>query len=56
MAIVAGALVLGERITIWTVVGFVIVVLGAYLVTRHRRPVGTAEVAVPVEPRGVAPE
>lgn len=39
VAIAAGALVLGERITVWTVVGFVLVVAGAYLVTRHRRPV-----------------
>lgn len=36
VAIAAGALVLGERITIWTVVGFVLVVGGAYLVTRRR--------------------
>jgi drug/metabolite transporter (DMT)-like permease len=56
VAIVAGALVLGERITVWTVVGFVLVVAGAYFVTRHRRPVETVEVAVPVEPGGVAPE
>ncbi len=37
VAIVAGVLVLGERLTIWTVVGFVLVIGGAYLVTRHRR-------------------
>lgn len=37
VAIVAGVLVLGEKITIWTVVGFVLVIGGAYLVTRHRR-------------------
>ena len=37
VAIVAGALILGERITVWTVVGFVLVIGGAYLVTRHRR-------------------
>ena len=37
VAIAAGALVLGERITVWTVVGFVLVIGGAYLVTRHRR-------------------
>ncbi|CAN5276464.1 EamA family transporter [soil metagenome] len=36
VAILAGALVLGETITVWTVVGFVLVVGGAYLVTRHR--------------------
>lgn len=38
VAIIAGVLVLGERITVWTVVGFVLVVAGAFLVTRHRRP------------------
>jgi drug/metabolite transporter (DMT)-like permease len=36
VAIVAGVLVLGERITIWTVVGFVLVLTGSFLVTRHR--------------------
>lgn len=38
VAIVAGALVLGERITIWTVLGFGLVLAGSFLVTRHRRP------------------
>jgi drug/metabolite transporter (DMT)-like permease len=37
VAIAAGALVLGERITIWTVVGFVLVLTGSFLVTRRRR-------------------
>ncbi|HEY4153666.1 MAG TPA: DMT family transporter [Pseudolysinimonas sp.] len=37
VAIAAGALVLGERISVWTVVGFVLVIGGAYLVTRHQR-------------------
>ncbi|WP_297410823.1 EamA family transporter [Naasia sp.] len=37
IAIVAGALVLGERVTIWTVVGFVLVLAGSFLVTRRRR-------------------
>ena len=36
VAILAGVLVLGERITVWTIVGFVLVVSGAYLVTRRR--------------------
>jgi drug/metabolite transporter (DMT)-like permease len=39
VAIVAGALILGERITVWTVVGFVLVIGGAYFVTRHRKEV-----------------
>jgi len=38
IAIGAGALVLGERITVWTIVGFVLVLAGSLLVTR-RRPV-----------------
>jgi drug/metabolite transporter (DMT)-like permease len=36
VAIVAGVLVLGERVTVWTVVGFVLVLAGSYLVTRRR--------------------
>jgi drug/metabolite transporter (DMT)-like permease len=36
VAIVAGAIVLGERITWVTVVGFVLVLAGSYLVTRGR--------------------
>jgi drug/metabolite transporter (DMT)-like permease len=38
VAILAGALVLGERVTIVTIVGFVLVIAGAYLVTRRRTP------------------
>ena len=37
VAIIAGVLVLGERITVWTIVGFVLVLAGSYLVTRRRR-------------------
>jgi len=37
VAILAGVLVLGERVTVWTIVGFVLVLAGSYLVTRHRR-------------------
>jgi drug/metabolite transporter (DMT)-like permease len=36
VAIVAGVLVLGERVTVWTVVGFVLVLAGSWLVTRRR--------------------
>jgi drug/metabolite transporter (DMT)-like permease len=36
VAIVAGVLVLGERVTVWTVAGFVLVLAGSYLVTRRR--------------------
>ena len=42
VAIAAGVLVLGERITVWTVVGFVLVLSGSYLVTRRRRDPVTA--------------
>lgn len=42
VAIAAGVLVLGERITVWTVVGFVFVLAGSYLVTRRRRDPVTA--------------
>jgi drug/metabolite transporter (DMT)-like permease len=36
VAILVGAIVLGERITVWTIVGFALVLGGSYLVTRHR--------------------
>jgi len=39
VAIVAGVLVLGEIVTIWTLVGFVLVLVGSWLVTRRRRDV-----------------
>lgn len=38
VAVVAGALVLHEPVTVWTVVGFVLVVSGSYLVNRGGRP------------------
>jgi len=37
IAVLVGVLLLGERITIWTGVGFVLVLLGAYFVTKPRR-------------------
>lgn len=37
VAIAAGALVLGEQITVWTVVGFALVLGGSFLVTRKSR-------------------
>jgi drug/metabolite transporter (DMT)-like permease len=37
VAIIAGALVLGEEITIWTVIGFVLVIGGSFLVNRKRK-------------------
>ena len=61
VAILAGVLVLGERVTVWTIVGFALVLLGSFLVTRRRReqvaPEGVeeacaeqAEQAGPAEP------
>ncbi len=38
VAVVAGALVLHEPVTVWTVVGFGLVVTGSYLVNRGGRP------------------
>jgi len=43
VAILAGVLILGERVTVWTIVGFVLVLLGSYLVTRKRRELTAAE-------------
>ena len=44
VAVVAGAVVLGEPVTVWTVIGFVLVVTGSYLVNRGGRPQPTGEV------------
>ena len=53
VAIVAGVLVLGERVSVWTVVGFVLVLSGSWLVTRKRRQtvasVGPEEVSARLE-------
>jgi drug/metabolite transporter (DMT)-like permease len=43
VAIVAGALVLDEPVTVWTIVGFALVVTGSYLVNRGGRPPQPAE-------------
>lgn len=58
VAIVAGAILLGEPVTVWTIVGFVLVIAGSWLVTR--RGVGrpgepTAPVVLP-EPIGSVSE
>jgi drug/metabolite transporter (DMT)-like permease len=45
VAVVAGALVLSEPITVWTVLGFGLVVAGSFLV--NRRPKAGRKVAVP---------
>ncbi len=48
VAIIAGVLILHEPFTIWTAVGFVLVLGGSYLVTRKR-----AEPVAPPDPEGV---
>jgi len=44
VAVIAGAVVLGEPVTVWTVIGFVLVVTGSYLVNRGGRPAPAGEV------------
>jgi drug/metabolite transporter (DMT)-like permease len=51
VAILAGAIFLGERITVWTILGFALVLSGSYLVTRRRR-----EVVAPAGPEEAAAE
>ncbi len=51
VAILAGAIFLGERITVGTIVGFVLVLSGSYLVTRRQR-----EPAAPAGPEQAAAE
>jgi len=46
IAVLVGVLLLGEQITVWTGVGFVLVLLGAWLVTKPRK----APLGVEVEP------
>jgi drug/metabolite transporter (DMT)-like permease len=43
VAVVAGAVFLGEQVTVWTVVGFALVVTGSYLVNRGGRTQETVE-------------
>lgn len=42
VAIIAGALVLGEKVTVVTILGFALVIAGSWLVTRRPRDVATA--------------
>jgi drug/metabolite transporter (DMT)-like permease len=46
VAVIAGALVLHEPVTEWTVVGFVLVVTGSYLVNRGGRPSDPVQVEI----------
>ncbi len=53
VAIAAGALILGERISIWTLVGFGLVLLGSYLVTKKRRAAAAVTGEIPADPSAV---
>ena len=44
VAVIAGAVVLDEPVTVWTVIGFALVVTGSYLVNRGGRPAPEGEV------------
>jgi drug/metabolite transporter (DMT)-like permease len=46
VAVVAGAVVLHEPVTAWTIVGFVLVVTGSYLVNRGGRPEAPVDAAI----------
>jgi drug/metabolite transporter (DMT)-like permease len=46
VAVVAGALVLDEPVTVWTVVGFVLVVTGSFLVNRGGRSHRSSEAEI----------
>lgn len=48
VAIVAGVLVLGELVTVWTIVGFVLVLAGSWLVTQRKREPVTVVTDSPV--------
>jgi drug/metabolite transporter (DMT)-like permease len=43
VAVVAGAIFLDEKVTVWTIVGFALVVTGSYFVNRGGRPQATSE-------------
>jgi drug/metabolite transporter (DMT)-like permease len=43
VAVIAGALVLDEPVTVWTVIGFTLVVTGSYLVNRRGRRPGSPQ-------------
>ena len=47
VAVLAGALVLGEAITVWTVAGFAAVIAGSWLVNRRRPAAETLDDAAP---------
>lgn len=52
VAVLAGALILDEQITVWTVIGFALIVTGCFAVARSRRapqPVGPDDRPVPLD-------
>jgi drug/metabolite transporter (DMT)-like permease len=53
VAIVAGAVLLGERVTVWTIVGFVLVIAGSWLVTRHGTGVSGSQAGAVVLPEPI---
>lgn len=61
IAVLAGVLILGEPISIWTGVGFALVLAGAYLVTKPRKaafgiePEPAEGAAAPIGPAGADP-
>lgn len=57
VAVLAGALVLGEAITPWTLAGFALILLGSALVTRPEatRATGTSDADIDAMPDGGAP-
>jgi drug/metabolite transporter (DMT)-like permease len=46
VAVVAGAVVLDEPVTVWTVIGFAMVVTGSYLVNRGGRPLAPVDAEI----------
>ncbi len=47
VAIIAGAILLGEPVTAWTIVGFVLVIAGSWLVTRRSRRIPMEATSLP---------
>ena len=55
VALIAGAVVLGERVTAWSIVGFTLILAGCYLVARRAAPSDREEPGA-VEPTGTQAE
>jgi drug/metabolite transporter (DMT)-like permease len=54
VAVIAGVLVLGESVTVWTLIGFVLVVAGSVLVNRRPAPVIAEPSPLPPPPSAAA--